>query len=451
MKPKHVPVILVASVVLASCNMTARMDVPVISRGDPVEVPASGRAATIAFEKALAKIKRGTVIAHFPSASNAGFNVTLCNQTYADNATLEWGGGNRHLSGWDGEMGQAFYEAMSGAGYAVVGDPSEPFLSKDERDAADYLIAARIVEMRGNFCEEHDFWTGRPRNRFAGEFYMKVEWVMYSPGQREIVATFRTEGYAKQAQATNQGIMNTFLSSFADATQALAVNKEFIDRIWNGNAREPEVASAGYEPLSLEGSRKSRTTIHDRIDMILDGTATIRRGRQHGSGFVLDSSGFLLTNQHVVGSAAKVLVVFRNGMEIEGDVIRADKARDVALIKIPVKGLSALPIGRTATLENLAPVYAVGTPLTEALRATVTKGIVSAFREDKKSGLTFIQSDVDVSGGNSGGPLLDEFGNVVGVSVAGFGFKSFSAGLNLFIPIEDALRALNLTVSSPST
>ena len=94
-------------------------------------------------------------------------------------------------------------------------------------------------------------------------------------------------------------------------------------------------------------------------------------------------------------------------------------------------------------------VYAIGAPLQERLRGTVTRGIVSAFRRDRLTGLETIQADVSIQGGNSGGPLVDAQGNLVGLTVAGYVVpgSTGSAGLNLFIPIGDALDRLRLEIA----
>jgi S1-C subfamily serine protease len=91
-------------------------------------------------------------------------------------------------------------------------------------------------------------------------------------------------------------------------------------------------------------------------------------------------------------------------------------------------------------------VYAIGTPLDDCLQNTMTKGIVSAERVE--NGLRLIQSDAGVNHGNSGGPLIDEQGSVVAITVSGILPASMQLGLNFFIPIEDAMKALSLTEAS---
>jgi serine protease Do len=149
----------------------------------------------------------------------------------------------------------------------------------------------------------------------------------------------------------------------------------------------------------------------------------------------------MLTNAHVVGSSKSVVVRWSDGIETPADVIRISTVRDIALIKTQVRSRSPLrlepgtmPVGRT--------VFAVGAPLDRKYQGTVTRGVVSASRII--DGLSYVQSDVTVNPGNSGGPLLNESGSVVGVTDLGFQPDGLPTGINLFIPIGDALDFLNL-------
>ena len=179
---------------------------------------------------------------------------------------------------------------------------------------------------------------------------------------------------------------------------------------------------------------------------MLDATVSVRSGVGLGSGFLISRAGLILTNQHVTGDAETVTVVFRNGIEVAGTVLRRHARRDVALIQVPITGGNPFPVDfePPAITEE---VYAIGNPFDEDLRSTVTRGVVSALRREAETGLRLIQADVDIQSGNSGGPLVDGSGNVVGISVAGLGTgDGTSIGVNLFIPIESAFALLNLRI-----
>ena len=175
--------------------------------------------------------------------------------------------------------------------------------------------------------------------------------------------------------------------------------------------------------------------------------AVIFAGDGSGSGFLISDEGYLLTNRHVVGGSKYVKVKWSDGDETLGEVVRSNARRDVALVKVEARGRSALVL-RSGPVRQGEPVYAIGSPLGEALQNTMTRGIVSATRVI--DGQPIIQSDVAVTHGNSGGPLLDEKGRVIGMTESGMAPAGSPIGLNFFIPIDDALRALALAPAPES-
>jgi S1-C subfamily serine protease len=146
----------------------------------------------------------------------------------------------------------------------------------------------------------------------------------------------------------------------------------------------------------------------------------------------------------VVGQSRYVRVKFVTGREVNGEVVRADRKRDVALIKLEKDVYPYLPLGESSRVQPGTDVFAIGTPLEENFGQTVTKGIVSGYGEE--DGQRIIRSDVSVQKGNSGGPLLDRSGLVVGLSVNAYTLlpEGVGIGLNGFIPIEEALTALTI-------
>src|SRR5262249_23197816 len=124
-----------------------------------------------------------------------------------------------------------------------------------------------------------------------------------------------------------------------------------------------------------------------------------------------------------------------------------DGRRDVALIKVE-ESVSGLPL-RLDRPKIGSEVYAVGSPLDADLSATVTKGIISAYRQ--RDGRDFIQNDVGILPGNSRDPLLDASGNLIGIAVSALEMGDVPVGVNFFIPIGDALERLGIRVSGSST
>lgn len=157
-----------------------------------------------------------------------------------------------------------------------------------------------------------------------------------------------------------------------------------------------------------------------------------------GSGFVIDADGFLLTNHHVVDGAESIIVTFPDKREFKGKVIGSDQRTDVALVKIEGKNLPFLKIGNVNNTKVGQWVVAIGSPF--GLENSVTAGIVSAKGRDTGEYLPFIQTDVAVNPGNSGGPLLNLDGEVIGINSQIYSRTGGFMGISFAIPIDEAMR-----------
>ncbi len=162
------------------------------------------------------------------------------------------------------------------------------------------------------------------------------------------------------------------------------------------------------------------------------------RSRGVGSGFILSSDGFVMTNAHVVEGADEVLVTLTDKREFKAKIIGADKRSDVAVVKIDATGLPAVKIGDINRLRVGEWVMAIGSPF--GLESTVTAGIVSAKQRDTGDYLPFIQTDVAINPGNSGGPLINMRGEVVGINSQIYSRSGGFQGISFSIPIDEAMR-----------
>ncbi|WP_459617717.1 DegQ family serine endoprotease [Bordetella sp. 2513F-2] len=165
---------------------------------------------------------------------------------------------------------------------------------------------------------------------------------------------------------------------------------------------------------------------------------TVPRGV--GSGFFISEDGYILTNTHVISDATDIYVTLTDGREFKAKVIGSDERTDVALIKIDAKGMTALPAGDPKQLKKGQWVLAIGSPF--GLDSTVTSGIVSAIGRDTGEYLPFIQTDVAVNPGNSGGPLINLQGEVVGINSQIISRSGGFMGISLAIPIDEAMRVV---------
>jgi serine protease Do len=161
-----------------------------------------------------------------------------------------------------------------------------------------------------------------------------------------------------------------------------------------------------------------------------------------GSGFIISSDGYVVTNNHVVASGGDIIVRLSRGTEHSARVVGTDPPTDLALLKIDAATLAVLPLGDSDRLQVGEPVMAIGNPF--GLDQTVTTGIVSAKERFIGSGPydEFVQTDASINPGNSGGPLLDSRGAVVGINSAIFSQSGGSIGIGFAIPINLAKTML---------
>lgn len=167
-----------------------------------------------------------------------------------------------------------------------------------------------------------------------------------------------------------------------------------------------------------------------------------------GSGFIIGADGYILTNAHVIKGMDKLIVTLKDGSEFEAEVVGSDEKTDIALLKIEsAQPLPTVKIGDSDALQVGEPVLAIGSPY--GLDQTVTSGIISALgrRLPSEDYVPFIQTDAAVNPGNSGGPLMNARGDVIGINsqiispVRSFSGVSFAIPINVAISIQEKLRA----------
>lgn len=163
--------------------------------------------------------------------------------------------------------------------------------------------------------------------------------------------------------------------------------------------------------------------------------------RGSGSGFIFDASGLVLTNQHVIHRAQEILVTLADGRTFEARVKGEDILSDIAVLEIEAKDLPVAPLGSAKDLEVGEWVIAIGNPFRE-FEHSVSVGVVSAkgrsMQIDDRYYANLIQTDAAINMGNSGGPLVNLEGQVVGINSTIFSPTSTSVGLGFAIPIDDA-------------
>lgn len=167
-----------------------------------------------------------------------------------------------------------------------------------------------------------------------------------------------------------------------------------------------------------------------------------------GTGVIFTEDGFILTNAHVIAGGSECYVVLDTGEDYRACLLGLDEEKDLAVIKIAASGLPAAEFGDSDALTVGDPVFAIGNPLGVELRGTLTDGIVSAINRDVYVDgvtMTLIQTNAALNNGNSGGPLINVYGQVVGINTMKMGSSSTTSveGLGFAIPIASTAYMIN--------
>ncbi|MCG5074612.1 DegQ family serine endoprotease [Paraburkholderia tagetis] len=169
-----------------------------------------------------------------------------------------------------------------------------------------------------------------------------------------------------------------------------------------------------------------------------DGGSDTEQNSGVGSGFIMTGDGYVMTNAHVVDDADSIYVTLTDKREFKAKLIGVDDRTDVAVVKIQANNLPAITIGDSNKVRVGEWVVAIGSPF--GLENTVTAGIVSAKGRDTGDYLPFIQTDVAVNPGNSGGPLINMQGEVIGINSQIYSRTGGFMGISFAIPIDEAMR-----------
>ncbi len=347
-----------------------------------------------------------------------------------------------------------FVREAAAAGYPVD-NPAASLFKETNRNGAQLVVGAAIVRQYLDVCEVHVrpgevnlFFTNGSKGNAAFEFQV------FDVLDRKVVWKGTFEGNGSAKGFADQSVPAAMHVAFQSAAQKMLRDPGFVAA---ATAALPTVATTAepqdelkppphripHRPLSTVAFSQDVASARNQVVTIFAGTGM-------GTGFYITPE-LLLTNDHVVDNSKLVKIKTIGGKEYVGEVLRSNKRRDVALVRTEPLPISGVPM----RLEDPAigsQVYVIGSPADQALQGTVTSGIVSSIRVFKPSGSyftgKFIQSDVAINHGNSGGPMFDERGNVIGISDLGLG-DSGNQGLNFFIPIAEALDILNIQIDAP--
>ena len=195
---------------------------------------------------------------------------------------------------------------------------------------------------------------------------------------------------------------------------------------------ELSTSPAGLDNYPGTDSLPLQEIYEENIPSVVSIATQTRSGSASGTGVVLTADGYIVTNAHVVENAVSATVLLTDGRELEAQLVGADTISDLAVLRVEASDLDPAEFGDSGALRVGDSVAAIGDPLGVGLRGTLTNGIVSAINRDVNVGgrtMTLIQTNAAINSGNSGGPLINCYGQVIGIITLKIGDNASSAGV----------------------
>lgn len=226
--------------------------------------------------------------------------------------------------------------------------------------------------------------------------------------------------------------------SFYNAQDTTAATEEILPTQQPDTAEESWSLELNKSPQSAEntpqeGGLSLQQIYQNTIDSVVSIICTLESGSNaSGTGVILSSDGYILTNCHVVEGAAQIEVLFTDEQTLPATLVGSDTVSDLAILHVQTTDLSAAQFGDSSALRVGDTVVAIGDPLGVELRGTMTNGIVSAINRDltlSGRSMTLIQTNAALNSGNSGGPLLNCYGQVIGINTMKIGDYMNSSGV----------------------
>lgn len=309
-------------------------------------------------------------------------------------------------------------------GYPVPKKAEGMFTSESEKDTRYYLGAT----VNGILFNTFEDWTIR-----TAEMKLDVLWEVYDGVYDKVVYTFDSVAYSHKV-VSGKNYQDQFSDLFeitlGNSVKELLAQEEWGKAIASSHSLYQEIFYEDKLLVNVSGSLKNIGLPGD-TEKLLDSVVVVKSKDSFGSGVMISSNGYILTAAHVVAGSDEIGISMYKGMELEGEVVRINHAKDLALIKIPGKGYPFLPLAETRPKIG-SDLYAVGAPLSLKLSYSVSKGIISGFRINE--GNNYIQTDANINPGNSGGPLLTENGEILGIvswKVSLEGFEGIAFGVDI--------------------
>ena len=267
-----------------------------------------------------------------------------------------------------------------------------------------------------------------------------------------VITTAVLLGLTVSSQQPLESQLSVTTETSSEVSESSSMQRPDQDEI---EVPELNITSHAEEDTYISSDGKLTTTqIHEKVRPSVVGILNYSAENSltadsSGSGIIVSSDGYILTNAHVISGAANLVVVLDNNEEYAAQLIGSDVSTDLAVIKIDAENLTAAELGDSDQLKVGEPVVAIGNPAGLNLAGSTTRGIVSGLdrtisvtlETGESISMEVIQTDAAINPGNSGGPLINEYGQVIGINSSRLSSSSYD-GIGFAIPVNDALPVL---------
>lgn len=304
--------------------------------------------------------------------------------------------------------------------------PQEP---ESPQYSQDFYRAEEIPEETYNYIQRQDYHQGvygeqNPKRKKKSSFGKKVAKVFGGLAAVAVIAF------------SSIGVYSTFFEE--QQPETVATQQQ-------GQTEQP------VQQTSSSGNELSVADINTKVAPSVVGiTGQSSQGQGVGTGIIMTADGYIMTNAHVVNGMSNLTVTLSDGTEHQATTVGIDTQTDLAVIKIDATGLTPAEFGDSDTIRVGEDVVAIGNPLGLDFAGSVTTGIISGLDREVDMGdavMNYIQTNAAINSGNSGGPLVNNEGQVIGVNSAKIN-SSVAEGMGFAIPINDALPIVNELITN---
>jgi S1-C subfamily serine protease len=383
--------------------------------------------AIVGFDKLLVDIKDGTEVGS--SVDETGKSTPI-----------KWEGG---VKVGEKAFERRFYEVLGKAGFRIPSRPDPQLFSDGGRTQQPrFLVGVQVLEVGVHV--RHDTQKDFGDGAYVGATALRLEWKVLDRSTGKVVQTVTTRGRASFRHRKGS-VQSDNLTAFEHALINFLNEGSFVELVRSNTSQLPLVAPlADSANVSFKFERPSIPAFKNLGEMIRHADrscVTIITDAGHGSGVIINREGWVLSAQHVVDGTNRVEVQFSDGLRQDATILYANVEYDVVLLDIAGSGYRSLPLAVNDSTGIGDEVVTIGTPADLALGQSVSKGILSGKR--KVDDKVYLQTDVAVNPGNSGGPLLNAQGEVIGIIQSKLVGKGIE-GLGFAVPIERVMELLNI-------